>query len=515
MFSLLGTIGCSRAPAVQPAATPARAVEEAMLAGAPDVRSQHGMVSVDLGAAIDPETGAPAFVYRGVAGVAPTIRVWPGDELRIRLHNALPSGTDAPNDVNLHFHGLTVSPNAPSDDAMRVAHPGETITYDVHVPRTQPPGLYWYHPHAHGQTYWQITSGMSGALVVEGLQKHLPALAGLRERVIVLRNVQSPPDFTSIPIAARPPAIRAAVLAGRRRAGRLTAVDDDDAVGEPCLPTPGMLVTINGAPRAIVGIDPHERQLFRVVNASAGRYFDLSIDGQSLDVLALDGVPLDAYPGSAPVQRVRDIVIAPAGRAEFLVTGNAKPTKLRSNCYVTGEAGDRDPPVILADLRPDGRAPAGSKRERPIIAATKLAGTTNSAGVPAPVTNRTVTFTENAGGFYINGKAYRMLDAPAFVARAGTMERWTLVNRTDEVHDFHIHQIHFAVESTDGRPEEPMHWVDTVTVPPMHYTHSGGTPGTAVVLMDFRNPVVRGTFVFHCHILDHEDGGMMAAIRVI
>ncbi len=108
-----------------------------------------------------------------------------------------------------------------------------------------------------------------------------------------------------------------------------------------------------------------------------------------------------------------------------------------------------------------------------------------------------------------------MQDAPAFVARAGTMERWTIVNHTDEVHDFHIHQIHFAVESIDGKPESPPHWVDTVTVPPMRYTHTGGTPGTAILLMDFRNPVVRGTFVYHCHILDHEDGGMMAAIRVI
>ncbi len=481
----------------------------------PEIRAQHGVVSFDLDAAIEPATNAPAFVYRGQPGVAPTIRVSPGDELRIRLHNRLPAGTDAPNDVNLHFHGLTVSPNAPSDDAMRLARPGETIAYDVRISRSQPPGLYWYHPHAHGQTYWQITSGMSGALIVEGLQQHLPALRGLRERVIVLRNIQSPADFTSIPIAARPPAIRAAVLAGRKRAGRFSAVDDDDAVGEPCQPIPGMQVTTNGMPRATIGIDPHEREFFRVVNASAGRYFDLSVDGEPLDLVALDGVPLDAYPGSPPVQRVRDIVLAPAGRAEFVVTGGAKPAELRSNCYVTGEAGDRDPPVILANLRPDGHAPMASKVDGPIIAATKLSPEITAPDMPAPATRRTVTFTENANGFYINGKAYRMQDAPAFVARAGTMERWTLVNHTDEVHDFHIHQIHFAVESIDGKSESPPHWVDTVTVPPMRYSHTGGTPGTATLLMDFRNPVIRGTFVFHCHILDHEDGGMMAAIRVI
>ena len=89
------------------------------------------------------------------------------------------------------------------------------------------------------------------------------------------------------------------------------------------------------------------------------------------------------------------------------------------------------------------------------------------------------------------------------------------MNKTDEVHAFHIHQIHFAVEAVDGKAQAHPHWVDTVTVPPQRYTHTSATPGTATVLMDFRDPVVRGTFVFHCHILDHADGGMMAKVRVI
>ena len=107
----------------------------------------------------------------------------------------------------------------------------------------------------------------------------------------------------------------------------------------------------------VIGIDPGERELFRVVNASAGRYFDVSVDGEPLDLVALDGLPLDTFPGAAPVQPVRDIVIAPAGRAEFVVAGAAQPTVLRSSCYVSGDAGDRDPAVVLADLRGDGNAP--------------------------------------------------------------------------------------------------------------------------------------------------------------
>lgn len=498
---------CNRPPAAAPG-------REGPLVTIPEIRARHGVVAFDLDATIDPATGAPAFVYRGAIGVAPTIRVSPGDEIRVTLHDRLPAGTQAPNEVNLHFHGLEVSPRPPSDDALRVAPPGGTIAYDVRISRDQPPGLYWYHPHAHGQTYWQITSGMSGALVVEGLARRLPALAAMRERVIVLRNIQTPPDYTTIPIAARPEPVRSAVLAARKRAGRFSVVDDDDAVGEPCAPLSGMTATINGAPRAMIGIDPGERELFRVVNASAGRYFDLSVDGERLQLVALDGVPLGAFPGAAPVEPVSNVVVAPASRAEFVVTGKARPTILRSRCFVTGEAGDRDPPVVLADLRPDAAAPQGrSTNSRndvrlPAAMAARIE-------LPRPAARHDVVFTENVDGFFINGKKYRMQDPPLIVARAGTIEQWTLLNRTDEVHDFHIHQVHFAVTSIDGQANRPLHWVDTVTVPPKRYRHLGSSPGSATLIMDFRNPVVRGTFVFHCHILDHEDGGMMATIRVI
>lgn len=485
------------------------------LADIPVVSTHDGVASLELEAVVDKATGAPALSYNGSVGVAPTIRIWPGDEIRVKLINQLPAGSQAPNLVNLHFHGLEVSPSPPSDDAMRLAAPGESVIYDLHVSPRQPPGLYWYHPHAHGQTYWQITSGMSGAIVVEGLQRHLPALAALRERIILLRNVQSPPDYDGLPIAARPEPLRSSIIAGRKRAGRFTLVDDDDAMGQPCSPIPGMTVTANGSARPSIGIDPGEWELFRVVNASAGRYFDLAVDGEPLELVALDGFPLDTFSGSLPVQTVSHVVIAPAGRAEFLVRGASHPTVMRSRCYVSGEAGDRDPEVVLADLRGDGKAPAGATAAPDLHRTVPSVSGGRNVGLPPVAANRRIVFTENIDGFYINGRRYRMDDSPAVVARAGSVERWTLINRTDEVHDFHIHQVHFAVESVNGQAARPLHWVDTVTVPPMRYTHTAGTPGTATVLMDFRDPIIRGTFVFHCHILDHEDGGMMATIRVI
>lgn len=483
--------------------------------GVPVAKAQRGVVSIALAAVIDASTGAPAFAYDGVVGAAPTIRIRPGDEIRVRLTNRLPSGTQAPNLVNLHFHGLEVSPNPPSDDAMRLAAPGESLDYDVHVSPQQPPGLYWYHSHAHGQSYWQVTSGMSGAIVVEGLQEHLPALAPMRERIILLRNVQTPPDYDGLPIAARPEPLRSNVIAARKRAGRFSVVDDDDAVGEPCAPVSGMTVTLNGLQRPTIGIDPGEWQLFRVVNASAGRYFDLQVDGERLTLVARDGFPLDAFSGSPATQRVGDVVVPPAGRAEFLVRGLTRRTILRSRCYVSGEAGDRDPEVELADLKPDGGAPPGTTASPDLGRVRLLAFGTRTTRLPPIAATRRIVLTEDIDGFYINGSKYRMGEPPSIVARAGTVERWMLVNRTDEVHDFHIHQVHFAVESIDGRETQPLSWVDTVTVPPMRYTHTRKMDGTAAVLMDFRNPAIRGTFLYHCHILDHEDGGMMAAIRVI
>lgn len=479
---------------------------------APEVRAVHGEASVELDVVENGKAGAPAFAYDGAVGVAPTIRVHPGDRIRVVLRNRLPHDDDMPNDVNLHVHGLAVSPKPPSDDVMMtLAHPGQRVEYRIPIPRTQQPGLYWYHPHAHGQTYWQITSGMSGAIVVEGIQDRIPALRTMRERILVLREVQSEPDVHTIPLAARPERMRAAVMAARRRAGRTSVVDDDDAQGQPCAPKSGLQVTVNGSQRPAIGIDPGEKQFFRVVNASASRYFDLAVDGAPLDLVALDGVPLDAYAGSPAMQRVRHIVVAPAGRAEFVVRGGAHASVLRSLCFNAGSAGDRNPAVDLADLQPDG---GGQRR----AANAHLDADTNVRApqpLPAPVAHRTIRFTEDANGFYLNGKTFDMDGPPAIVARSGTIEEWTLVNASDEVHDFHIHQVHFAVVDVDGHPVDHPHWVDTATVAPQTFGPKGSpTPGRLRVLVDFRDPAIRGTFVYHCHILDHEDGGMMAKIEV-
>jgi FtsP/CotA-like multicopper oxidase with cupredoxin domain len=169
--------------------------------------------------------------------------------------------------------------------------------------------------------------------------------------------------------------------------------------------------------------------------------------------------------------------------------------------------------VTLASLRPDGRAPKGSSLDADAGGVRPL--TLASATLPAPVAERHVDFSEDRDGFYINKHRYVMGEPPSMTAHSGTVERWIIRNFTAEVHDFHIHQVHFLVQSIDGKPVSPAYWADTVTVPTARFPHRGVDPGTVVVLMDFRSPLIRGTFLYHCHILDHEDGGMMAGIRVL
>ncbi len=366
----------------------------------------------------------------------------------------------------------------------------------------QPPGMYWYHPHPHGLTSWEVGNGMAGAIVVEGIANEVPAASGIRERVIILGDVPADPSF-----AAGESSVARRGAAARRRAR------DSDEGGDPCAPEAGAQPTINGLHLATIGIRPGETELLRVLNASGHRYFDLSVDGRMLTLVAEDGVPIHEYPGAPQSIALSHIPIAPGGRAEFLVSGGAAPAALVSHCVQTGPGGDPAPEVVLGVLADDGGASTAGTRVRAPLALRRPRF--YRTPLPAPAAQRTLRFSEDDNGFYINGAAFDAAAAPAIVAQSGTVEEWTLVNDSEEVHDFHIHQAHFVVESVNGVPSADPHWVDTVNVPPQGHGVQGQViPSTVKVSIDFRNPVIRGTFVYHCHILDHEDGGMMAKIQV-
>jgi len=478
-------------------------------------------VSLALSARIDPKVLGPTFTYRidrppyFVRG-APTLEVKPGETIRVAYHNILPPilSDDAhglPDATNLHFHGLTLSPNAPADDVLTtLLMPLGRTTYDIRVAVDQPPGIYWYHPHPHHETSWQVGNGMAGAILVDGIENVEPSLGGLRQRVIVLRQVYLHPDTDEAAVATRFCGFKN--LSSRNKinyllAHQLVRKSDDDAK---------TVVTLNDRPAGSVtiGLKPGERQFFRVVNATPMRNLDLAVDGELLELISQDGVPLGYLPGAERKRSVPDIVLPPGGRAEFVVTGLDRPTTLRSRTFDSGPKGDKNPAVELATLDPAAPPDAVENRLPMPSVAVKPPHDYYRTLPTAPARHRTVVLAENAEGsrFFINRKSFDMRDPAMFVAKSGTVEEWTLRNESEEVHTFHMHQVHFIVESVNGRPipERERQWRDTYNVP---YARNH-VPGTAKILVDFRDPVVRGTFVFHCHILDHEDGGMMAKVRV-
>jgi FtsP/CotA-like multicopper oxidase with cupredoxin domain len=150
-----------------------------LLRDPPQVRAKNHAVSLTLHAVN--QNGRDAFAFDG-ATVAPVIRASPGDVLRITYVNDLPlksSETCAVNPcmnmTNLHYHGLTVSPDAPQDDVLgMLAMPGQTLHYSVEIPRDHPPGLFWYHTHPHGESHRQVLDGMSGAIFIEGMERYAP-----------------------------------------------------------------------------------------------------------------------------------------------------------------------------------------------------------------------------------------------------------------------------------------------------------------------------------------------------
>src|SRR2546421_4923073 len=233
---------------------------------------------VTLTAASDPVTGKSGFRYQG-KNTPPVIRVQPGTTLNVEYKNELAAqskedcfGHPCMDMTNLHFHGLHVSPNAPQDDVLdMMASPGETLHYAVQVPPQQPPGLYWYHTHSHGESYIQDLDGMSGAVVVEGIERYAPEVRNMRERILVLRDLVLPANDPERKTVMESVAMQTTQCG--------TATEKAEAA-----------FTVNGTLRPKIDIAPGERQFWRIVNASPDLYADLEVDSESLEVVALDGM---------------------------------------------------------------------------------------------------------------------------------------------------------------------------------------------------------------------------------
>ena len=493
---------------------------------APEIRSVNGVAHLQLAAVLDTRTKLPAFLFGGHT-VAPTIRVRPGDTIVLDYTNLLPAQSAPPLDMtNLHTHGLMDSPKAPGDQVLMIMiAPGQTYRYVYNIPRNQPPGLYWYHPHPHGESNRQVASGMSGLIIIEGVESYAPVVRGLAERDIILRDFYL--DWSTAPLSR---IRRRAVMreAARERAANpalpLSTAIRSAAATATALPSTGpdcdpgdadKGVTINGLPAAKITMRPGSRQFFRVVNASANSFFDLKIPGSRLLVVANDGVPLAFHDRSVQAQWLDHVLVPPAGRVEAVVEAPAQTgTPLQTACVDYGPDGDVDPARNLATIE---LGPEPSTTHIAAVAAPAASEPFGNIANNHIVARRVVNFSENNpdSEFYINGKMFDPNAAPMFTVRAGTVEEWTVANYADELHAFHIHQIHFLVEDVNGVRQPASTWRDTVTVPYAKMVNGHVAPGVVHLLMDFRDPIIVGTFVFHCHILEHEDYGMMAKIQVV
>jgi FtsP/CotA-like multicopper oxidase with cupredoxin domain len=470
--------------------------------------------------------GLTRYCYiSGDGAEAPTLRVKPGDEVVLDLRNELgpvpaqmPSGHIHRNKscsaaspmtsltTNLHFHGLAIPPLCHQDDVIHTSiQPSQpAFQYRFKIPADHPPGLYWYHPHPHGYSEGQVLGGASGALIVEGIERRKPQVAGLPERILILRDQLNP------------------VGNGVRRN---TVNDPDDATGKD-LSLNFVPVTYPLYMPAVIRVNSEQREFWRVLNAAADTYFKLqlvSVDNgrrvpRHLQLIAVDGVP-------AAAEATTELLLSPGARAEFVVTTPQAGAfaQLVSSSYDTGPDGAANPRRVIANIIATANPEPRATRSQSSLSDPPFTGL---AG-PHPTRVRKLFFSEDRedlktpgkpAKYYItvDGKTPAPFDMnfkkPDINVRQGTIEDWIIENRARESHVFHIHQLHFQLVGRDGVEVSEAMLRDTIDLP---YWDGKSDYPSVRLRMDFRSPEIVGTFLFHCHILEHEDGGMMGSVRVL
>jgi FtsP/CotA-like multicopper oxidase with cupredoxin domain len=500
---------------------PARPTAGTVLQDALNLYSQNGTLNANfsLGHSVD-QFGYTHYCYTyatatGGVAEAPTLRLNPGDHLLLNVKDRIqdngaqskdgmdmsaPSGSPVCGDTgtatidstNVHFHGLNIPPTCHQDDVLTtLIQPGSSFQFDTQIPPNEPPGLYWYHPHIHGFTEFQVNGGAAGALIVGGMEKVRPEVTGLTERVMTIRQ-----EFL-VPWVPGP--------------YQLTVNFENAGVVQG--PTPQIVM------------QPGQKEFWRVLNASLQDFMPLQIwfngTPQPMQVIALDGYPL------ATPRMETTILVPPAGRAEFIVQAPPAGTQalFMTLTYATGPTGNPDLEQPIAEMvLNSGSAPVQAAKpvqSTPPISMDhlKFAGLKDA---PA-TTQRHLYFSEEFGGtngpiqFYItvDGDKQQVFTAnekPVITTHVGAVEDWTIENHALETHDFHIHQIHFMLLEVNGQPVPNQDLRDTMEIP--YWTGRGPYPSIKV-RMDFRDPNTAGTFVYHCHILLHEDLGMMHKIQVL
>jgi FtsP/CotA-like multicopper oxidase with cupredoxin domain len=569
----------------------------------PALFSENGVLNVQFSyqTTLDPDnSGRQFFCFMTPNGLEnPTLYVNPGDTLNVTVTNNTPApvasegtittevfnppncgntteielnpDTSAANvmtggSMNIHYHGTNTTPACNGDNVVKtLVNPGNTFQYTIQFPTTEPPGLYWYHPHVHGLSEAAVQGGAAGAIVVEGINNVQPATAGLRQRILIIRDQQTSQGLTES-AGGTPGGIPFTDLT-------VNNVDTNAFTNS---------AGVTSYTPAIIQVAPGETEFWRVSNSTSDAILNLQVlfDGvaQTIQIVGIDGVPVNSQDGTQPgmLIPVTSFLLPPASRVEFLVNSPAATVKLPqliTQLINTGPLGDEDPqrPLLTMQLVSAATLNANPPPDATVPAFTAI--NTNQqmfGGIQSvtPALTRTVYFAEEQDGnaFYINASGcvtaagaqcatqvtngvaidtpFDNNNPPSIITTQGTVEKWIIQNRAQENHEFHQHQIHFMVLEQDNfeanssvqAPAINGQFLDMVQVPfcngpapivnpktnptgnnPPACVNAAGNPvipyPQVQVLMDFRGMDI-GDFVFHCHILGHEDLGMMAIERV-
>jgi len=453
------------------------------------------------------------------------MRTAPGHHLKIEVINQLapnppataPAGVDPMNNphrfnsTNLHVHGLQVVPHIfnpvgtlNANAEMISIDPGRSFTYDFHLPEDHPSGFYWYHPHLHGSTEVQVAGGMAGGIIVEGPIDAVPEIAAARDEFLVMQllrvnQVGNTGLWDFEPIAYVPPSQGGYAVPG-------TAILTVNGQATQLINYFGISIsstTWNAQTPPTYQMQPGEVIRLRILCGLDDFMVPLMLPGFQVYLIAMDGISLLAPELQTGNTNLTALRLGPGNRAELLIKAPDQPTTSSLISLAQSESFYSSPQYAIANFVVSGPAKPMAiptslpkpVREYPLISDDEI------------VTRRSFTFgviqdpailATPGRGFTINGIVYDMSRVYAN-PQVGTAEEWTFSNTNNfQGHAFHIHTNSFEVHGLSFDPSY-RRIQDTIWIPP-----SGS------VTMRMRFKTWEGKDVFHCHILDHEDQGMMA-----
>lgn len=403
----------------------------------------------------------------------PRLEVQSGDTVRIHFTNNLSQPT------NIHYHGLHIPITGNADNVFLHIPPGESFTYEFNIPKNHPAGLFWYHPHLHGLVAEQLFGGLAGLFIVRGELDEILEVKNAVEQFVVLQ------DFALDNRGNRLPDSQLSIMTGRE----------------------GNIITVNGEVNPNFTIPNDQLLRLRIVNASPSRFYQLSLENHPFYLIATDGGAL-----TKPVE-LTELLLTPGERSDILIQPSQKPGQYRLLNLPYQRVGMG---MMGGGMMGRGMMGGNFDNQPQVLAtvsyqtqATPTLPTQLIAVEPLAKAQKTRRFQLNHGMipgqgmvFLFNGQPYQSQRIDTSV-QLNTVEEWELVNTGMMDHPFHVHGNPFQIISRNGQPEPNLAWRDVALVKPGE---------TVVIRMAFRD--FAGKTVYHCHILDHEDLGMMANLEI-